>query len=163
MNLFTIADKSAELPFRELVEQYGSPLLVLDCNVLRAGYRALQDALPGVDLFYAIKSLPERAALAALAAEGANFDIATSGEIELLRSIGADPAATIHTHPIKRDQDIRDALDFGTTIFVADSWPSSRPTGPARECCCACLSAASRSNATCRASSVAIPPTSPGF
>lgn len=121
MNLFTIADKSAELPFRELVEQYGSPLLVLDCNVLRAGYRALRDALPGVELFYAIKSLPERAALAALAAEGANFDIATSGEIELLRSIGADPAATIHTHPIKRDQDIRDALDFGTTIFVVDN------------------------------------------
>ena len=121
MNVLTIADKIAEQPFRELVEQYGSPLLVLDCNVLRGGYRELQAALPGVSLFYAIKSLPERAALAALAAEGANFDIATSGEIELLRSIGADPAATIHTHPIKRDQDIRDALDFGCTTFVVDN------------------------------------------
>lgn len=121
MNVLTIANKSAELPYRELVEQYGSPLLVLDCNVLRSRYRALQEALPGVELFYAIKSLPERAALAALAAEGANFDIATSGEIELLRSIGADPAATIHTHPIKRDRDIRDALDFGCTTFVVDN------------------------------------------
>lgn len=121
MNVLTIANKSAELPYRELVEQYGSPLLVLDCNVLRGRYRALQEALPGVGLFYAIKSLPERAALAALAAEGANFDIATSGEIELLRSIGADPAATIHTHPIKRDRDIRDALDFGCTTFVVDN------------------------------------------
>ena len=121
MNRFSIADKAAETPFRELVEQYGSPLLVLDCNVLRHQYRTLQDALPGVSLFYAIKSLPERAALAALAAEGANFDIATTGEIDLLRSIGADPAATIHTHPIKRDRDIRDALDFGCTTFVVDN------------------------------------------
>jgi len=121
MNVLTIADKTAEWPYRKLVEQYGSPLLVLDCNVLRGGYRALREALPGVGLFYAIKSLPERAALAALAAEGANFDIATSGEIELLRSIGADPAATIHTHPIKRDRDIRDALDFGCTTFVVDN------------------------------------------
>jgi ornithine decarboxylase len=121
MNRFSIAEKTAETPFRELVEQYGSPLLVLDCNVLRKQYRDLQDALPGVSLFYAIKSLPERAALAALAAEGANFDIATTGEIELLRSIGADPAATIHTHPIKRDRDIRDALEFGCTTFVVDN------------------------------------------
>ena len=121
MNRLTIAEKAAENPFRELVEQYGSPLLVLDCNVLRGQYRALQAALPGVELFYAIKSLPERAALAALAAEGANFDIATSGEIELLRSIGADPAATIHTHPIKRDSDIRDALEFGCNTFVVDN------------------------------------------
>jgi ornithine decarboxylase len=121
MNLLTIADKTAELPYRELTEQYGSPLLVLDCNVLRRQYRTLRDAMPGVSLFYAIKSLPERAALAALAAEGANFDIATTGEIELLRSIGADPAATIHTHPIKRDRDIRDALEFGCTTFVVDN------------------------------------------
>jgi len=121
MNLLTIASKKSEKPYRELTEQYGSPLLVLDCEVLRERYRALRDALPGVELFYAIKSFPERAALAALAAEGASFDIATSGEIELLRSIGADPAATIHTHPIKRDGDIRDALDFGCTTFVVDN------------------------------------------
>jgi ornithine decarboxylase len=121
MNVLTIANKAAEKTHRELVEHYGSPLLVLDCNVLRRQYRTLQAALPGVSLFYAIKSLPERAALAALAAEGANFDIATTGEIELLRSIGADPAATIHTHPIKRDRDIRDALEFGCSTFVVDN------------------------------------------
>lgn len=121
MNPVTIAPQRDAAPYRELVERYGSPLLLLDCNVLRERYRALREALPGVELFYAIKSFPERAALAALAAEGASFDIATSGEIELLRSIGADPAATIHTHPIKRDCDIRAALDFGCTTFVVDN------------------------------------------
>jgi len=121
MNPLSIVGADCANEYRELVARYGSPLLILDCSVLRGEYRRLRSALPGVELFYAIKSFPERAALAALAAEGASFDIATSGEIELLRSIGADPAATIHTHPIKRDRDIRDALDFGCTTFVVDN------------------------------------------
>jgi ornithine decarboxylase len=96
-------------------------LLVLDCAVLRQSYRELCAALPKVDLYYAIKSLPETAAMSALAEEGAGFDVATNGELELLRNIGANPAATIHTHPIKRDADISAALQFGCTTFVVDN------------------------------------------
>ena len=121
MNPITILPRNDETPFRELVERHGAPLLVLDCAVLRQRYRELCDALPGVDLFFAIKSLPEKAALVALAREGAGFDVATTGELDLLREIGANPQHTIHTHPIKRDQDIRDALQFGCTTFVVDN------------------------------------------
>lgn len=120
-SLVTVASKAQATPFRELVEQHGSPLLVLDCDVLREQYRALQTALPAVRLYYAIKSMPHPDALAALAADGASFDVATSGEISMLRAIGANPAETIHTHPIKREQDIRDALDFGCDVFVFDN------------------------------------------
>lgn len=116
-----IASRRDEAPYRALVEAYGSPLLVLDCDALRATYRELHAALPGVDLYYAIKSMPHPDALAALAAEGAGFDVATTGEIRLLQDIGADPSATIHTHPIKREQDIRDALEFGCNVFVVDN------------------------------------------
>lgn len=121
MNVVTIKNRQAEAPYRQLVEKHGSPLLVLDCDTLRTTYRALQAALPGVELFYAIKSLPAIPALQVLQAEGANFDIATTGEIRLMKQIGADPKKTIHTHPIKRDQDIRDALEFGCTTFVVDN------------------------------------------
>ena len=121
MNQVLVASQREEKPYRQLVEQFGSPLLVLDCEVLRQRYRELKAALDGVDLFYAIKSLPALPALKTLAREGAGFDVATSGELELLRRIHADPAATIHTHPIKRDQDIRDALDFGCSTFVVDN------------------------------------------
>lgn len=116
-----VAGRRDETPFRSLVAQYGSPLLVLDCDVLRRTYRTLAAALPGVDLYYAIKSMPHPEALRALAAEGAGFDLATTGEIELLSAIGADPRATIHTHPIKREQDIRHALEFGCDVFVVDN------------------------------------------
>ena len=120
-NLVTVAPENAAAPFRELVETHGSPLLVLDCAELRRNYRRLLAALPGVGLYFAIKSLPHPDALRALMAENAGFDVATSGELAMLREIGANPADTIHTHPIKREQDIRDALDFGCRVFVVDN------------------------------------------
>jgi ornithine decarboxylase len=115
-----------ESPYRaddleSLVRCYGSPLLVIDCDVVRRQYRALRDALPGVDLHYALKPLPERAVIEVLHAEGACFDLATTGEVELARSAGIPAARCIHTHPIKRDEDIRAALDFGIWTFVADN------------------------------------------
>ena len=121
MNQISVFPRHDEVPFRDLLEQHGSPLLVLDCAALRQRYRELCQALPGVELFFAIKSLPERSAVMALAQEGAGFDVATSGELELLRSIGVNPLTTIHTHPIKRDADIRDALQFGCNTFVVDN------------------------------------------
>ena len=35
---------------RRLVRQFGSPLLILDCERVRVQYRKLQRALPGVGL-----------------------------------------------------------------------------------------------------------------
>jgi ornithine decarboxylase len=104
-----------------LVERYGSPLFVIDCEEVRAAYRRLHAALPSVGLYYALKPLPEAAVVATLKEEGAGFDLASSGEIELVRSAGIDAKRCIHTHPVKRDADIRDALRFGIRTFVVDN------------------------------------------
>jgi ornithine decarboxylase len=104
-----------------LVARHGSPLMIVDCERVRVQYRALAAALPGVDLHYALKPLPEPAVVAALKREGAFFDLASSGEVELVRAGGVAPERCIHTHPVKRDADIRDALRFGVRIFVADN------------------------------------------
>lgn len=107
--------------WRALARQYGTPLLVLDCDQIRLQYRKLVQALPGVEMHYAIKALPDENVLATLDDEGAGFDIATNGEIVMLEKLGIDPRRTIHTHPIKRDHDIRTALRYGCTTFVADN------------------------------------------
>ncbi len=104
-----------------LVARYGSPLLIVDCDQVRAQYRRLAAALPGVDLHYALKPLPEASVVATLKDEGAFFDLATGGAVELVRSLGVDPARCIHTHPITRDQDIREALRYGVRTFVVDN------------------------------------------
>jgi ornithine decarboxylase len=107
--------------FRALVTGHGSPLLLLDCDVVRRQYRSLQAALPGVGLFYALKPLPQPAVVAELRDLGAGFDLATSGEIRLVRAAGVTADRCIHTHPIKTDADIRAALRFGINTFVIDN------------------------------------------
>ncbi len=104
-----------------LVKQHGSPLLILDCDSVRTQYRCLQRALPGVVLHYALKPLPHPAVVSTLLSEGASFDLASSGEVDIVRDQGVTPDATIHTHPIKKDEDIRYALDYGCTTFVVDN------------------------------------------
>ncbi len=59
--------------------------------------------------------------IATLSAAGGCFDLATNGEVELVRRLGVAPARCIHTHPIKRDGDIRTALSFGVRRFVVDN------------------------------------------
>jgi len=111
----------SEAEIRSLVARFGSPLLVVDCEQVRRQYHALKAALPGVDLHYALKPLPHAAVVACLRDEGAFFDLATTGEVELVKQQGITADRCIHTHPIKRDSDIRDALRFGVTTFVADN------------------------------------------
>ena len=110
-----------EAEIRGLAARFGSPLLVVDCEQVRRQYHSLKAALPGVDLHYALKPLPHAAVVACLRDEGAFFDLATTGEVELVKDQGIAPERCIHTHPIKRDSDIRDALRFGITTFVADN------------------------------------------
>ena len=106
---------------RRLVGEFGSPLLIVDCERVRRQYRQLRRALPRVDLHYALKPLPHPAVVRTVIDEGGYLDLATSGEVELVAQLGADPGRCIHTHPIKRDIDIQNALRRGLRLFVADN------------------------------------------
>jgi ornithine decarboxylase len=115
---------------RRLVQQFGSPLLIVDCERVRVQLRKLRKALPGVDLHYALKPLPHPAVVTTVAEEGAFLDLATTGEVHLVQRLGIDARRCIHTHPIKRDQDIRNALEFGVRTFVADNPDEVRKFAP---------------------------------
>jgi len=104
-----------------LVALHGSPLMILDCDIVRRQYRALNNALPGVVLHFALKPLPHPAVVRTLMQEGASFDLASSGEVDMVAEAGVPADMTIHTHPIKRDSDIRHALEYGCKVFVVDN------------------------------------------
>lgn len=111
----------ARFDLAALVAAHGAPLLVLDTDVLRARYQQLAAALPGVRLFYAVKAFGADAVVSTLARCGASFDTASTAEGEQLRRLGIDARRVIHTHPIKKDADIRAALRLGCTTFVVDN------------------------------------------
>src|SRR5438105_12430635 len=106
---------------RRLVGEFGSPLVILDCERVRVQFRKLRKALPGVDLHYALKPMPHPAVVQTVIEQGGYLDLATSGEVHLVQRLGVAPDRCIHTHPIKREQDIANALAFGVRLFVADN------------------------------------------
>jgi ornithine decarboxylase len=121
LELDPAADPFAHASIRHLVSRYGSPLFVIDAERIRGQYRRLAAALGRVDIHYALKPLPHRSVIDTLHAEGACFDLATNGEVEMMRRLKVAPERCIHTHPIKRESDIRTALAYGVNRFVIDN------------------------------------------
>jgi len=111
----------ADAALRALAREHGTPLLIIDCDQVRRQYVLLRTALPGVTLHYAIKALPHPEVLATLRDEGSSFDLASAGEIELLRAQDVSSEQAIHTHPIKSELEIQRALAWGCNTFVVDN------------------------------------------
>ena len=106
----------------ELVAKHDTPFMVLDLEEVDYQYKSLQAALPGVKLFYALKSLSHPELIKRLKSLGSYFDLATIGEVELVESLGIKGDQCIHTHPIKKDKEIARALEFGCKRFVVDNF-----------------------------------------
>jgi ornithine decarboxylase len=104
-----------------LVKKHGTPTLFLSGNRVRESYRNLAAALPGVIMYYAVKSNALPQILNILKSEGASFDVCTNGEIDIVKSCGISGRQCLHTHPVKRDSDLKYALGFGIDTFVADN------------------------------------------
>ena len=96
-------DPFAPREIRRLVAEFGSPLLIVDCERVRRQFRQLQQALPGVDLHYALKPLPHPAVVRTVLGEGGFLDLATTGEVELVARMGVDPAHCVYVGDDERD------------------------------------------------------------
>ncbi len=105
----------------DMANQYGTPTFVIDKDKITAQYESLKNALPNVSLHYAIKALSEKKVIEHLYHLGCNFDVATNGEIEILQALKISSNRTIHTHPIKKAIEIKQAIDYGCRIFVIDN------------------------------------------
>src|ERR1700754_902478 len=109
------------LPLSSLIDEHGSPLLLLDPAKMRTQYRALQAALPMVQHHYAIKALRHPAAVAAVNDCDGYFDVMTNGDVDIVRAYEISPERCVHTNPIKKPRDIAYALAAGITTFVVDN------------------------------------------
>jgi ornithine decarboxylase len=106
---------------RAAIAVQGTPVLLLEPTLVERQYARLCAALPFVRFHYAVKACAHPAVLAALAAEGCGFDVATGEEFALVTDHGVAPSRVIHTHPIKKIAEIREALAGGIRTFVVDN------------------------------------------
>ena len=98
-----------------------TPFLVIDLDVVADRYRALAAALPGAEIFYAIKANPEPAVLRLLLGLGCRFDVASTGEIDLCLAAGAEGHQLSFGNTIKKVSAIGYAHERGVRLFAFDA------------------------------------------
>lgn len=103
-----------------LVEQFGSPLYVLNAGKALARFREIQDAFNSfgvaVKVHFAMKANSSLALLKLLSAEGAGIDAVSGGEIFLARKAGFKGKNIIFTSNAKSDDEIELALKNSIVI-----------------------------------------------
>lgn len=106
----------------ELLERFGSPLHVVDADVIRARWKALRQALPArVDVHYAMKANPSLGVLALLRSLGAGVEIASQGELLAAQRVGFPGERTLYAGPAKTDAELEAAAEAGLLAIHAES------------------------------------------
>ncbi|MGD2138896.1 MAG: type III PLP-dependent enzyme [Burkholderiales bacterium] len=106
---------------RALEAGYERPFLLIDPEIIRQKYRRFRAAMPRVHAHYAVKANPDPRVVQILVEEGAGFEIASPAELDLLISLGVDPAKVHYSNPVKARQYIEYAAAKGVVWFSFDS------------------------------------------
>jgi len=106
----------------ELVEEHGTPLYVVSRSKIEENYRTLDENLPAVKFFYAVKANPHKGILEILHRCDAGFDVASHGEIMAAIDVGADPGDDlIFADTVKDPRHIEYAHGIGLDDFTFDN------------------------------------------
>jgi diaminopimelate decarboxylase len=110
----------------DVVAEFGTSVMLLDEEGMRATGRAFVDALraglPRADVHFASKAFPCPAVTGLFAQEGLGCDVSSAGELAIALA-GGVPAEHILVHGnAKRDVDLQAALDAHVGLIVIDSF-----------------------------------------
>jgi len=106
---------------RQIAETFGTPVLVMDLNVVENNYRQLVENIDDCKVYYAVKANSHVEIVKLLRDLGSNFDVASRGEIEKLLSLGVEPHRMSFGNTIKKIEDIRFAYEQGIRMFAVDA------------------------------------------
>ena len=98
-----------------------TPCLVVDLDVIAEAYNLLRWYLPLARVYYAVKANPAPQIVTMLERKGANFDVASRGEIELCFANGVAADRLSFGNTIKKEKDIAFAYQAGVRLFAFDS------------------------------------------
>ncbi len=109
-----------------LVEQFDSPLFVMEEAALRRRVRQYADGLaqrwPNSLVYWASKSLPYTAIYRVMAEEGIGVDVSGGGEIVMGLAAGVDPKKLLLHGNAKSDEEIAMAVAGGVGTIVVDNF-----------------------------------------
>lgn len=103
----------------DIIKQVHAPCYVYDAQTIANQYQALKQALEpnGVEIFYSVKANPSLAVVNLLSSLGSGLEIASGGELLVAQKIKADPRRISFAGPVKTEEEIAAALDYGIFTF----------------------------------------------
>lgn len=115
-------------PVTELVEQAGAtPLFVYSAALLRIKFAHLRAAMPSrLAIHYAVKANPYQPILRVFSELVDGFDIASGGELAMLREAGIDLSRVSFAGPGKRDAELEAAILAGVTLNLESEAEADR-------------------------------------
>jgi len=118
----------------ELVERFGTPLVVYDEATLRSQARAYLEAAPGALVAYGTKAFPSVAVLRILSGEGLGADVSTAGELEFAVRAGVDGAQLVIHGNNKEEELLRRSAQLGALVVLdsLDELGRARAAGASR-------------------------------
>jgi len=98
-----------------------TPFIVIDLQTVQARWEAFRAHFPQARILYAVKANPAAEVIGALASLGADFDLASEGEIDRCHALGIDAKRLSFGNTVKRASAIAQAHQLGIDLFAFDS------------------------------------------
>jgi len=97
------------------------PYLLVDREVIREKIRLIGNGISGAKVFYAVKANPDIEILRLLADMQIGFEIASEGELAILKSLNVPAERIITSNPLKTFRFLSEARDYGIKYYAFDS------------------------------------------
>lgn len=104
--------------WRDIVEEHGSPVVIVDAAIIRERCRAIRDAFPAAKLFYAPKANFNPWIVSLIVAEGFGIDAVSPMEIELALNVGVPPGDIVYVENNMSPADLDFAIEADVGIVV---------------------------------------------
>jgi ornithine decarboxylase len=98
-----------------------TPVLLLDREKVREKVRLIGSRIGNSRAFYALKANADPEVARLVHGLGMGFEVASEGELALLRDIGVPPEKVISSNPVKSPRFIEEAASYGVSFYAYDS------------------------------------------
>ena len=98
-----------------------TPFLLIDSDIVKEKLSIIGKNIKNSRVFYAIKALPEPAVVSLINNADWGFEIASEGELSLLKDLNVPAERIISSNPVKSISFIKEAYSYGVRLFAFDS------------------------------------------
>lgn len=116
-----IIDTINEKLIKDLINQYGSPLVIYDEEQLISNYEKLKSAVGKNTIIYSMKANPNPHIIKILSSLGCYVETASEGEYSVLKTLGIPVNNIIYSGQAKSESGISQAINDGVFLINVES------------------------------------------